>query len=163
MAASSGRAHDRDQMRFTPAQGSGDVANPGARQLQEVSEAHGAQRRKPVGVRSPSDHRPHGAVARRDRDRVTAAVGRPPERDPVRVDARERARVSDRRAVLELTTDVQQLPWLTLAGAEVAVVEGQHRVPGGAHPLRVGVEPASFTAPNPWPRTMQAVAVVVGP
>src|SRR4051812_9510008 len=62
---------------------------------------------------------------------MTAAEGASPDGDPRGIDALERAGIGNCRSpVLKLTTDVQQLARLTVAVAEVAVIENQGREPG---------------------------------
>ena len=53
--------------------------------------------------------------------------------------------------------DVDQLPRLPAAVAEVAVVEDEHREPGGGEALRVGGQAGlPWCAPKPWAMTTQA-------
>jgi hypothetical protein len=55
---------------------------------------------------------------------VTAAERASPDGEPRGINALERARIDNRRSpVVELTPDVQQLARLTVAVAEVAVIE----------------------------------------
>ena len=68
----------------------------------------------------------------------------------------ERARECDRGGiVLELAGDREQLAGLTLAQAEVPVVEGQSVKTGRGVALCEGQEPESTVPPNPWASTRQ--------
>ena len=66
----------------------------------------------------------------------------PPQRDPIVVDPVEAARVRERGGpVAELALDVEQLPRLAAAVAEVPVGEDERSDAGVGESLGVGLEP----------------------
>jgi hypothetical protein len=72
---------------------------------------------------------------------VTAAERASPDGDPRGINALERAGIGNRRSpVRQLTTDVQQLARLTIAVAEVAVIEDESRESGLGEALGVCVQ-----------------------
>jgi len=72
--------------------------------------------------------RRHPEVARRSDDDVPARERRIPESDARRFDARKAASMGDcSRPILQLPADRDELARLAFAGAEVPVVEQQHR------------------------------------
>ena len=80
----------------------------------------------PVGERALADDRGDVAVALGGDQDVATAKRRSPQRDAGGVDSVQRSCVGERRGpVGELAFDVQQLPWVSAAVAEVAVGEDQ--------------------------------------
>ena len=128
-------------MRRSPTQRAQLVAQPLAGEAEGVHAPEPDQVHEPVDERDLRDHRRHVRVPRGGADHVSAGERRPPQRDPRRIDAVERARVRGRGGpVLELGRHVEQLARLAGAGTEVSVVEDQRRHPGGSEALGVGPE-----------------------
>ena len=108
----------------------------------EAARARGARGGEAVGERALADDGGDGAVAGGRLDHVAAAERGPPQRDPLVVDPVEAARVGERcRPVAELALDVEQLPRLAAAVAEVPVGEDERGDAGVREPARVGLEP----------------------
>ena len=96
------------------------------------------------------DHRPHLAVTRACDDDVATGERRAPQSDARLVDLGAGACTGDRgRPVLVLEADVDQLPRLTLAVAEVPVVEHKRGAAGLDKALGVGGKPVRARTREP--------------
>jgi len=94
-----------------------------------------------TGVRNLVDHGGDLLVGSGQRRDVPTAERGSPQGDPVPVDTGQAAGVGDRGPPIpELSADVHQLAWLTLAGPEVPIVEDQDRQTSSEEPPCVGVE-----------------------
>ena len=96
---------------------------------------------EPVDERHLRDDGSDPIVLSGELEYVATAEGASPQRDARGVDAVEAASVGDRGTPIgKLAANVEEAQRLTLAGAEVAVVEDERGEPGGGKALGVGVE-----------------------
>lgn len=108
----------------------------------EAARAHGTQGGQAVRERALADDRGDATVAGGCLDDVAAAERGPPQRDPIVVDPIEAAGVGERGGpVAELALDVEQLPRLPAAVAEVPVGEDQRGDARVGESLGIGLEP----------------------
>ena len=148
-----GRADGRHVARRAAQQRAGLIDEAQGGQAENPAQLDLPEGRDPIGVRNLGDRRNQSTVLGGDVDHVTAGERGAPDGDPVRIHALQAACEGDgAMPVAVLPTDVDELTRLAVAAAQVAIVEGQCRVPCRAEALGVGVKPPLLQHSDPVPQ-----------